>query len=199
MSLEAATWVTAAATIILAVLAVVTARYARRAYVAQSAQLDDQRKELQQAAAGRERDAAEWHRAQAFLVYLRREYVSPMYDLDPPQIAARVHNTSQQPVYDLRFEWHLAGQPCFMYDGRIMSLTPYVMPGAEERGIVDVPADKAAWQVDVSASFRDRAGIWWRTWPDGFLKEISEPADVTDAPPAATPATETAADVRPSE
>jgi hypothetical protein len=199
MSLEAATWVTAAATIILAVLAVVTARYARRAYVAQSAQLDDQRKELQQAAAGRERDAAEWHRAQAFLVYLRREYVSPMYDLDPPQIAARVHNTSQQPVYDLRFEWHLAGQPCFMYDGRIMSLTPYVMPGAEERGIVDVPADKAAWQVDVSASFRDRAGTWWRTWPDGFLKEISEPADVTDAPPAATPATETAADVRPSE
>jgi hypothetical protein len=74
-------------------------------------------------------------------VYLRREYVSPMYDLDPPQIAACVHNTSQQPVYDLRFG-HLVGKPCFIYDGRIMSLTPYVMPGAEERGIVDVPADK---------------------------------------------------------
>jgi hypothetical protein len=78
MSLEAATWVTAAATVILAVFAVVTARYARRAYVAQSAQLDDQRKELQQAAAGRERDAAERHQAQALQVYLRREYVSPM-------------------------------------------------------------------------------------------------------------------------
>jgi hypothetical protein len=47
-----------------------------------------------------------------------------MYDLDPPQIAARVHNTSQQPVYDMRFEWHLADKPCFMYDERIMSLTP---------------------------------------------------------------------------
>jgi hypothetical protein len=47
-------------------------------------------------------------------VYLRREYVSPMYDLDPPQIAACVHNTSQHPVYDLRFEWHLGGKPCFI-------------------------------------------------------------------------------------
>jgi hypothetical protein len=83
MSLEAATWVIAAATVILAVFAVVTARYARSAYVTQSAQLDDQCKELQQAAAGRKRDPAERHRAQALQVYLRREYVSPMYDLDP--------------------------------------------------------------------------------------------------------------------
>jgi hypothetical protein len=100
MSLEAATWVTAAATVILAVFAVVTARYARRAYVAQSAQLDDQRKELQQAAAGRDRDAAERHRAQALQVYLRREYVSPMYDLDPPQIARP--RAQHKPAADLR-------------------------------------------------------------------------------------------------
>lgn len=37
MSLQAATLVTAAATVILTVFAVVTARYARSAYVAQSA------------------------------------------------------------------------------------------------------------------------------------------------------------------
>lgn len=109
-----------------------------------------------------------------------------------------MHNTSQQPVYDLRFG-HLVGKPCFIYDGRIMSLTPYVMPGAEERGIVDVPADKRPGKSGVSASFRDRAGTWGRTWPDGLLKEISEPADVTGTPPAATPAMETAADVRPPE
>ena len=49
MSPEAATWVTAAATVTLTVFAVVTAPYTRRAYVTQSAQLN----EPQQAAAGR--------------------------------------------------------------------------------------------------------------------------------------------------
>jgi hypothetical protein len=105
MSLEAAPWVTAAATVILAVFA---ARYARSAYPAQSAELDDQRKELQQAAAGRKGDPAERHWAQALQVYLRREYVSPMYDLDPPQIAARVHN---KPAAGLRHAIRVGTSP----------------------------------------------------------------------------------------
>jgi hypothetical protein len=49
MSPEAVTWATAAATVTLTVFAVVTTPYARRAYVTQSAQLN----EPQQAAAGR--------------------------------------------------------------------------------------------------------------------------------------------------
>ena len=198
MSLEAATWVTAAATVIFAVFAVVTARTpAAHTSPSQPSSTTSARNcNRQPRDANATRPSGTGPRLSRCTCGASTS--ARCTTSTPPQIAARVHNTSQQPVYDLRFG-HLVGKPCFIYDGRIMSLTPYVMPGAEERGIVDVPADKRPGKSGVSASFRDRAGTWGRTWPDGLLKEISEPADVTGTPPAATPAMETAADVRPPE
>src|SRR5215469_16222299 len=107
-------FLTAIGTFVLAVFAVVTAWYARKAFAKQSqelelvrVQLDDQRKasaaqaeELRQAAADREREAQERHRAQAVQVYLWETF-----DPDSAQVVAHVRNTSRQPVYDLRLAW----------------------------------------------------------------------------------------------
>jgi hypothetical protein len=140
--------------------------------------------ELQQAAAGRERDAAERHRALALQVYLRREYVSPMYDLNPAQIARP--RAQHKPAAGLRPAIRVAPRRQALLHVRrahhVADAVRHARRGRTWRR--RRPADKAAWQVDVSASFRDRAGTWWRTWPDGLLKEISEPAGLTDAPPA---------------
>src|SRR5689334_17541560 len=72
-----------------------------------SLQADDLRESL----AERERDASERHRAQAARVFLTEERSAGLRDSDispgviaiprPPSVEATVHNTSEQPVYDV--------------------------------------------------------------------------------------------------
>jgi membrane protein implicated in regulation of membrane protease activity len=103
-SMLAATWLSALATVVLAMFAVVTAWYARKAFREQSRevgllqqQADLQQKEL-------ERQAEERRRAQAVQVYVAATLVP-----GDGSVATKVYNTSGQPIYDVRVHWLDAG------------------------------------------------------------------------------------------
>jgi hypothetical protein len=110
MSLIATTQITAIATALLALFAIITTGFAYFAFQAQSEQvsiLKDQE----------ERAIEERRRGQAARVYLT-EKTSPRQAAIPSSVqmpggraargqsaAVTVHNTSEQPVYDLRIHW----------------------------------------------------------------------------------------------
>lgn len=188
---------TAAATLALAVLALATAVLAYLAWRKQSREVSDQAEmlrlqaaELRQVSAEREREARERHRAQAAQVYLRLEYISPVYDADPAQLGAYVRNTSQQPVHGVRVRWLLNGKPYEHY----YETTATVMPGEEHEVTIDLPRDRAPRDFSVSAYFSDRAGTWWQTWPYGHLEEIPEPPSPIERSSRSEPAAGTTAD-----
>ena len=193
MSLLGATILTAKATMWLAILAAVTAVFAVGAFAIQFWQLRDQLGE-------RKREAQERRRAQAVLVYLQELKTSPTFaparDLDLYTIMARVHNTSQQPVYDLHYQWHVDGQPVredYGDDFKRGSL----MPNENAETTIDFRRDVRPERVRAIVIFRDRAGVWWSTSADGQLAEIPEPPRLRWGihPAARDPAMETATDV----
>ncbi|MGH3171820.1 MAG: hypothetical protein ACRDN0_38915, partial [Trebonia sp.] len=117
MSLLAATWTSAIATALLVIGAVVTALYARNAYLMQSRQT----RLLQEQA---DRDIRQRRRAQAAQVFTwteMRPYNGNHEDMRP---AACIKNASEQPVYDIELGLGIgAGGP----DRRL----PVLMPGKE--------------------------------------------------------------------
>jgi hypothetical protein len=201
MSLEAATWVTAVATVLLAVGAAITATFAYQALQRQSAevkaieqQVSDQKDlaasqaemlklqggELKRAAAERNREALERRRVQAVQVYVWQAPVHAEVDGHAiPEMTMEVYfrNTSQQPVYHLRVKWHVVTS-----DIRKVTYSTYyqpiLMPGAEDRDRPPVSTADLAEPDDATAvvTFRDRAGVWWRSTPDGDLEEQPSPA-----------------------
>jgi len=132
MSVDLSGEITAIATAVLAVFAIVTAVYARRAFLkqskevsdqasmleVQSEQLAEQRKvnaeqirvlglqaaELRESLAERKREAAERRRAQAGRIFISAE-PSPEGSDPIDSFLVRIENTSQQPVYHLTFFW----------------------------------------------------------------------------------------------
>ena len=148
MSLIFASQLTAVATAVLAVFAVVTAVFAFLAFRQQSTELG-----LLQRQAGR--DFAERRRAQAAQVFVS---VAGMPPAPPDEI--RLSNTSRQPVYDL-VAWAGDAEPVRV---------PLLMPG-------DVYPFFAGWaDADgtmpvVWLEFRDAAGARWRTTSRGELTE----------------------------
>ncbi len=137
-------WVGAWATIGLFVFAIVTAFYARRAYLKQSAEVAL----LQEQAA---RDIEQRRKAQAAKVFIARGGIPPA---DPDLI--RICNTSDQPVYDLMAsgaadDAHSLGLLC-------------LLPGEDYR-VVGGGYERLF--------FRDASGVRWRTTERGGLVEDS--------------------------
>ena len=166
---------TAVATLALAVLALATAFLALLAWLKQSREVRDQAemlalqaKELRQVSADRKREAGERRRAQAVQVYL------VMIPADEG-LLARVRNTSQQPVYGLRVE-----DPVEVPASG--TAAEVLMPGGEYgfKYSGGHPPEGERWTPAVT--FRDRAGVRWRTWTDGRLEEIPEPPDPAELP-----------------
>lgn len=189
-------WITAIATIGLLIGAIITARYAIKAFAKQSDQLEDQRKlnaeqtkvlklqadELRASVEQREREARERHRTQASRIFIETVIVP---DLRIPQTqravyggthlssATRISNTSEQPIYDITINWRWKttawGEPEYI---------PVLMPGHVEDIDRAVPsdllltADRALFSA--VARFRDAAGTRWLLGPDGQFDE--EPA-----------------------
>lgn len=204
MSLEVAMWVTAAATVVLAAFAVVTAWFARKAFLKQSEevaaieqQVSDQKDlaasqaemlglqagELRRAAAERDREALERRRAQAAGVYVwEASTQAEVGGHAIPELTVEVYirNRSEQPVYDLRVEWHILTADFSEFVEESSYHEPILMPGAETR---NRPAGELADPSDATAvvTFRDRVGVWWRAWPDGRLEDL--PADPIDGAP----------------
>jgi hypothetical protein len=211
MSLLGATILTAIATLALAVFAFITAIFAWLAFRKQSREVaaierqvaDEQEHtrqqaetlrlqadELKQVAAEREREAAERRRAQAAQVYM---WEVPIHAeaggkaLPEMTVAAYVRNTSPQPIYDLRLRWE-----ALTFDDRQATAETYLdeaplMPDATASARVPVPIPTGLMadprDVSVVATFRDRAGLWWRARPDGHLEEL--PGRPAELPPSA--------------
>jgi hypothetical protein len=152
MSLLAATWTSAIATVLLVIGAVVTAFYARNAYRDQSRQTGL----LQEQAL---RDIGQRRSAQASQVFTwleERPFDGNDSDL---RTAACVRNTSGQPVYDIE----LGLEPGKGSERR----WPVLMPGAEDQLPGLGTSRRRAW-----IRFRDSAGVRWQATSDGQLTEL---------------------------
>jgi multidrug efflux pump subunit AcrA (membrane-fusion protein) len=182
------TWITAIATMMLALFAIVTAYYARQAFFKQSqevraieqqvkdqeeltrqqaellkiqsSQLELQREQLDQQQQVNERDVAERRRAQAARVYtgITRRGGVP---------STCVVNASGLPIYDVQvlYPWldeedDLSGE----YFGLIAPDTDPVSADTTFE-----TADEAL--ASTIVTFRDAAGFYWLRLPDGFLVE----------------------------
>jgi hypothetical protein len=154
MSLLAAAWTSAIATMALVVGAGITAAYAIRAFRKQS----EQTRLLQEQVA---RDIGLRCRAQASRVFAWVEQRAFNGNPEDMRAAACIRNTSSQPVYDVALG---LGET---QDQR----WPVLMPGDEHvtpgLGTAFANAQRPAW-----ATFRDSAGIRWHTTADGQLTEL---------------------------
>jgi hypothetical protein len=189
---------TAAATLALAIFAFLTAALAYLAWRKQSKEVSDQAEmlwlqagELRQAAAEREREADARRRAQAELVYMwhapvqveTEEKASPVMTIE-----AYVRNSSSQPIYDIYFEWEMftdVPNGLGRIDDEIYHGEAPLMPGAMavDRAPVE-PHLIAGWldEVSVAVTFRDRAGVWWRTNASGFLEDLPNQREARAVP-----------------
>jgi hypothetical protein len=184
MSVVYAAQLTAVATLALAVLALLAAALAGLAFWKQS-------QEVGLLLEQNRREAEDRRRAQAVMVYLWQD-ANLTGDQSLTGVRLSLRNTSNQPVYDLRIGWLLHGG--FFTHAR----RPVLMPGADTRTELDYITGATTGKAAAVALFRDRAGVWWRTWTNGRYEEVDEPASETDPyrePSDGEPATETAPDV----
>jgi hypothetical protein len=161
-------WITAIATAVLAMFAIITAYYARKAF-------SDQSREVAILAEENERQALERRRSQASQVFVLAE--PDIREGEPiSSIEVTVKNTSRQPIYDLNLlwrdetgEWIELGDPV---DLRVL-----------------LPDDQHKWGTGIEPSlpiqsflgdpyligaaiiFRDAAGVHWRLDSDGQLDQ----------------------------
>ena len=199
MSVDLSGEITAIATAVLAVFAIVTAVFAMLAFRKQSKEVSDQAdmlgiqsgqlaeqrkinaeqtrvldlqaKELQESLEQREREARERRSAQASQVFVWEGWQDRYGIGKPPEqtVTAHIHNTSEQPIYDVRFSWHSGDLPLPAHKrGKPL------MPGEQDStlGIVPDGADPA--KFGASVIFRDRAKRCWRARPDGQFDELPE-------------------------
>jgi cbb3-type cytochrome oxidase subunit 3 len=190
---------TAWATLALAILAFVTAILAYLAWRKQAREVSDQAEmlriqaeqlaedrkvnaeqirvlalqaeELSQLSADRQREARGRRRSQAALVYM---WTMPLIQKDAPiSFMVELRNTSQQPVYSVRFDWNLNGKR-LARNGK--SWLQPLMPGEKFDANLEPPQDTSPGINDIVATFCDRSGTWWHTWLDGRLVESAEPS-----------------------
>jgi hypothetical protein len=180
---------TAVGTVVLAVFAIVTAWYARRAYLAQSKQLQDQitlnkeqtgvlklqARELDESLTERKREREERHRAQASRVFIWQGR-GPILSGPPAALArgangggsvvAHVVNTSEQPIYDVIIGWFNGDHP-----ENPVHLDKPIMPGDEYSATITVPLKRDPERYEATAHFRDATKVNWRIWTDGRIEE----------------------------
>jgi hypothetical protein len=158
MSLVAATWVSAAATVLLFIGAVLTVFYARSAYREQCRQT----RLLQEQA---DRDIGQRRRAQASEVFTwveKRPFDRSDSDL---RSVACLRNSSRQPVYDIELGLEAGSAKG---SGRVW---PVLMPGAGEQ-LPGLGTDFDDGRRQIWIAFRDSAGVRWQATSDGQLTEL---------------------------
>jgi type II secretory pathway pseudopilin PulG len=175
-SVDAPAWITAIATVGLLAGAVVTAIFAVKAFRKQAREVDL----LQRQA---ERDVDERRRAQARLVFIylvdhpaehdlaaaadQMDAAIRAKDASVTVLAARLSNTSKQPVYDLVVQWSIGGNVF----GDLQE-EPQLMPGEERETQQTWPVSGGISIVAVTFHFSDAAGVRWRTTDRGGLAEV---------------------------
>ena len=195
MSPSAPAWITAIATVVVAIGVMIVAGLAGKALSARSRRVADQRELISQLAEVltlQARDLRlsidERRRAQACQVFIAltryAEPAAPALDSagpPPGQVTATVHNNSEQPVYDLYVIWQLGtvrmGRPD--REARLLPGHEVCFERAPEPSASGSPDDSAA--LSAFLTFRDAAGIRWTVREDGTLSDIS-PAPEARAP-----------------
>lgn len=193
-------WITAIATVGLLLGAIITARYAAKAFRTQSDQLKDQTRindeqskvlrlqagELRESRAEREREADARRRSQVSFVFIWQESRegNPALYADPPEYIAHLEplpKGGSRPIMVAHVN-NSSKQPIYdllvtwTYDGDFREgaerLTP-LMPDKEEIQILFMqPGDESA-RFSATAVFRDAAQVRWRSRPDGQFDEIA--------------------------
>lgn len=137
-----------------------------------------QAEELRQSLAERQAEQGRQHRSQAEQVYITltrtpghrgsRPDEDLAFGARRPDIAAAVHNYSQQIIRDVQLQWHKGsashGEPNPEPLGELI-------PGAQAERERQFPADADLEQCGAVVAFRDAAGIRWMRRPDGDLQE----------------------------
>lgn len=154
MSLIAATQITAAATAVLAIGAIVTAIFAFLAFRKQSQEV----RLLQQQTA---RDMQRRRQDQAAHVFAFVDQ-RPLYGADDIRPAACLRNTSRQPIYRISLGWRATAEQSWPV---LLPDSEHVIPGAGSTA-----ADGTA---PVWAEFRDATGNRWRTTSTGEQTELT--------------------------
>jgi hypothetical protein len=188
MSLLGATILTAIATVVLAVGAIITSVFAYLAFRKQSREISDQAEmldlqrrqlaeqektntehvkvltlqaeELRKSLRERERDADERRRAQASRVFLAvsRDEAQP--------ITPYVHNASDLPIYETKIQ-AAAGSG----NAKEPENLEIILPGEAIPATRLVAAGEAVRFTILT--FRDAAGLFWQRYPNGLLEELS--------------------------
>jgi hypothetical protein len=161
MTFFGATLLSAIATVVLAVLAIVTAGYARRAFLKQSQEVGILLEES-------ERDKADRRMAQAARVFLAA---------DPDAghlVRPYVKNASDLPVYDARISY------TDLHDTADREYLGMIMPSGTRSAAREFSSDLDALD-GTSVTFRDAAGVWWTRMPRGELRDESFPAALSGA------------------
>ena len=208
MSVDLSGEITAIATVVLAAFAIITAWYARRAFLkqsqevsdqasmlkVQSGQLDEQRKinaeqtRVLALQAEELRTSLEERRgAQASMVFITTETGPDLRvtqvqravdDPGPEMITARVKNASNRPIYSAELVWD---------DGSAQLAELAARSHADRLPVVIMPDGDAAGVREfgpdaraVALRFRDAAGVIWLRGPEGELVDISGPAKSAD-------------------
>jgi hypothetical protein len=161
MTFFGATLLSPIATVVLAVFAIVTAGYARRAFLKQSQEVGILVKES-------ERDKAERRMAQAARVFLAA---------DPDAVhlvRPYVKNASDFPVYDARISYTDLDETA---DREYLGM---IMPSCTRSAAREFSSDLGALDC-ASVTFRDAAGVWWTRMPGGELRDESFPVALSGA------------------
>ena len=153
MSLQAATWTGAIATVGLVIGAAVTAIFAIMAFHKQSEEVRVLKSEAARA-------MGERRRAQATQIFTWADERPIANDADM-RPAACLRNASHAPIYDVHLGWDKTAQSSREV---LLPDQEHVIPGAGT-----VIADG---KVPVWAEFRDCAGVRWRTTSRGKLTEL---------------------------
>jgi hypothetical protein len=172
MAFDAA--LTAWATLALAVLALAAAILATLAWRAQKTELTMLRQD-------HEREAQERREAQVNRVYIWDKFEN--IDVSPEGTGDRhgsvksveLRNSGEQPIYDITFVWYVNGQLAAQHQWAL-PLFPKEDPFSDWW---EVPAGRAATEINVAAFMRDSNGNGWRISPNGR----HEPAEAKDWPP----------------
>jgi hypothetical protein len=145
----------------------------RKINAEQTSVLNLQAAELSESLADRKREADERRRAQAYCVYAWLEGATS-YEMGkgPADVVTiYVRNTSEQPIYKMRFSWRKNTSSGTVLVGQTIRGKP-LMPNEEDYDMAPVPDGVAPKSFGAVVIFRDRAGLWWRARPDGTLDEL---------------------------
>jgi hypothetical protein len=176
----AAAWSTAVATGLLALFAVFTAWYARKAFREQSKEVGLLQQQGHAQQGEQERQAEERRREQAARVYVTTKFLAGHEasagdefvagrGAQASAVTATVHNTSGQPVYDVRVHWWNANHGAQADHAELLGA---IGPGQDRRTDRQVPDGHGAANYIPVAYFRDAAGLGWTVLPDGHLDPV---------------------------